>query len=98
MLILIFIGIGAAAIYVYHEVTQYNLVFANHIYVNDVAIGGLTQEEALLRIKEQLNTYNEEHFITLFNKDKQIHLSLDTFNPTSNLDEVLQDARWIKCI
>lgn len=92
MLILIFIGIGAAAIYVYHEVTQYNLVFANHIYVNDVAIGGLTQEEALIKIKEQLNTYNEEHFITLFNKDKQIHLSLDTFNPTSNLDEVLQDA------
>ena len=63
MLILIFIGIGAAAIYVYHEVTQYNLVFANHIYVNDVAIGGLTQEEALIKIKEQLNTYNEEHFI-----------------------------------
>ena len=92
MLLLIVSGMGIAMAYMYHEVTCYNLVFANPIYVNDIAIGGLTEEEAVAQIQNQLDTYNQGHFITLFNKDKHIQLSLDSFNPTNNLEQVLKEA------
>ena len=92
MLLLIVSGIGIALTYMYHEVMRYNLVFANPIYVNHIAIGGLTEEEATIKIQDQLDTYNQEHFITLFNKDRYTQLSLADLNPTYNLDQVLEEA------
>lgn len=92
MLVLIVIGIGVATAYMYHVVTQYNLIFANHIYVNDRPIGGLTREEALAIISDQLEAYNEDHFVTLINKEHQVTLTLDTFNPTNNLEQLLEEA------
>lgn len=92
MFVLILGLIGATITYIYHVVTQYDLVFAKHVYVNDLSIGGLTKEEAYEKISDSLSTFNEVHFLTLANKDKQIDLPLKAFKPTDDLDEVLDKA------
>ena len=91
-LVLILGVVVSGLAYVYHVVSAYDLVFAQQVYVNDISIGGLTQEEALAKISRQLDTYNETQFITLMNEAKQETLSLDKFAPKSNLEECLKEA------
>lgn len=92
MVVLILIVIGGAITYIYHVVTQYDLIFAQHIYVNNIPIGGLTKEEAYTKVSEGLDDYNENHFVTLTNEDKEITLSLKSFKPTNDVEEVLTKA------
>lgn len=92
MVVLILIVISSAITYIYHVVTQYDLIFAQHIYVNNIPIGGLTQEEAYTKVSDELNDYNENHFITLIDGSREVTLSLSAFRPTNNVKEVLSKA------
>ena len=91
-LVLILGVIFSGLAYVYRVVSAYDLVFAQQVYVNDIPIGGLTQEEALAKISRELDTYHENQFITLMNEEKETTLSLGKFSPTTNLEECLEEA------
>ncbi|MEG0578757.1 MAG: VanW family protein [Niameybacter sp.] len=91
-LVLILGVICSALAYVYHVVSAYDLVYAKQVYINDIPIGGLTPEEALKEVSRQLDTYHENQFITLVNKEQTKDITLKQFSPQTNLQACLDEA------
>lgn len=91
-LVLILGVICSALAYVHHVVSAYDLVYSQEVYINDIPIGGLTPEEAKKEVTKQLDTYHENHAITLMNEDQKQTITLSQFLPETDLQTCLDQA------
>ncbi|MGL5677116.1 MAG: VanW family protein [Cellulosilyticaceae bacterium] len=79
-------------LYIYKVVKDFDEGFAQHVYVEDTPIGGLTVDEARLLLEEKLKVTNHENKLTLTHKDKKTSVPIQSFNPQYPIEETLQLA------
>lgn len=80
---------------VYMQVKEYDTVFAQNIWVNDLDIGGMTRKEATDYLTDQLLPILDNKMITLTTENtvSTVDLTYKALGVTYNLDEVLSKAQ-----
>lgn len=86
------LGVAGGGFYIYQVVQDFDKGFAQHVYVENIPIGGLTFEEAEQYIKEQLRNVNQQEHIILTYKDIETPVVINELSPSYDIDQVLQEA------
>jgi vancomycin resistance protein YoaR len=87
----IFIVMGVL-LYIYHVTEQFNAYFAKNIFVDGIAIGGLTLEEGVQKIKDYMTAQQAEGILYLSDDEQEVEIPFDQFPVQTNLEQVLQQA------
>ncbi len=83
--------LGAAGFCAYTFLGDFE--YANNVYVNGIALGGLSQREAEELLKAEETKLSGEIAITVNAADKSTVLTKDDFKYTFNTEEILKEAK-----
>lgn len=95
MIILVVSVIGftsGALMYIYSQVKNFDQVFADGIFVEEVYIGRLTKDEAKHQIISKLEEINSKKSIILYGSNQEYPIPYTEFDVEYNIDEVLDNA------
>ena len=91
--IIILIGLSLGIIgYMYTQVTAFENVFAKNIYVEDVAVGGLTKEEAKAKLEQNISNQISKQILVFTNEELSIEVPFSNLGITYNINETLDKA------
>lgn len=66
----VIIGISLGTIgYIYTKVTEFEQVFAQNVYIEDLSVGGLTKEEAKLKLENMKESELKQQSIVLYKNE-----------------------------
>lgn len=85
--------LGAAGFCAYNYFGFGGFEYASNVYVNGIALGGLSEEEALKLVTAEETKLADEISITINATDKSLKLTKDDFKYTFNTEEVLKEAK-----
>ncbi len=89
----IIIGVALGIVgYIYTEVTKFDNIFAQNVYIEDLSVGGLTKEEAKLKLKNMKESELKAQSLVLYSKDVEKQISCTELGITYNIDEILNKA------
>ncbi len=91
IVIILLIALGAGGFCAYKYLGDFT--YAKNIYVNGIAIGGMSVEEAELALVAQEQALEDEINVVVNVQDKSSTFTKDDFEYTFNTDEVLKEAK-----
>ena len=91
--VIILIGLSLGTIgFMYTKSSAFDHVFANGVYIEDLAIGGLTKEEAKAKLEENISDLTSKQQIVFTNGDVSKAVPLSNLGMTYNIDETIDKA------
>lgn len=91
--VIILIGLSLGTIgFMYTKSNAFNHVFANGVYIEDLALGGLTKEEAKAKLEQNISTLTSKQQIVFTNGDVSKAVPLSNLGITYNIDETIDKA------
>lgn len=78
--------------YIYSQSKAFNEVFMDGVFVEDIALGGLSKQEAKSQILEMLANKDKDKTIILHGNGQETVIPVAKFAPEYNVDEVLEEA------
>ncbi len=89
----VIIGISLGTIgYIYTKVTEFDQVFAQNVYIEDLSVGGLTKEEATLKLKNMKESELKEQSLILYKDEIKKQIACNELGITYNIDETIDEA------
>lgn len=91
--VIILIGLSLGTIgYMYTQVSEFGNMFAENVYIEDLAVGGLTKEEAKLKLEQMISDRINQQSIVFKNEKSSIEVPFSTLGITYNIDEIIDRA------
>lgn len=91
--VVILIGLSLGTIgYMYTQVTAFENVFAENVYVEDLAVGGLTKEKAKAKLEQNISDQISKQILVFTNEKLSIEVPFSNLGITYNIDETLDNA------
>ena len=91
--VIILIGLSLGTIgYMYTQVTAFENVFAENVFVEDLAVGGLTKEEAKAKLEKNISERISKQNIVFTKGELSIDVPFNELGITYNIDEMLDKA------
>ena len=91
--VIILIGLSLGTIgFMYTKANTLDNVFANGVYIEDLAIGGLTKEEAKAKLEQNISDVTSKQQIVFTNGDVNKAVPLSDLGMTYNIDETIDKA------
>lgn len=91
--IVILIGLSLGTIgYIYTQVTAFEKVFAENVYIEDLAVGGLTKEEAKAKLEKNISDQMSKQVLVFTNKELSVEIPFSNLGITYNINETLDKA------
>ena len=91
--VIILIGLSLGTIgSMYKKVNAFDSVFANEVYIEDLAMGGLTKEEAKAKLEEKISDTMGKKQIVFTHGDVTKSIPLSDLGMTYNIDETIDMA------
>ena len=89
----VIIGISLGTIgYIYTKVTEFEQVFAQNVYIEDLSVGGLTKEEAKLKLENMKESELKQQSIVLYKNEIKKQIACNELGITYNIDETINKA------
>lgn len=85
------LSLGVMA-YIHSQVSEFKQIMANGIFIEGVAVGGLTKEEAKDQLKGFLQQEDTNQFLVLSKGDLVEKIPYSELGTSYNLDEILEQA------
>ena len=91
--VVILIGLSLGTIgYMYTQITAFENVFAENVFVEDLAVGGLTKEEAKAKLEQNISEQISKQILVFTNGELSIDVPFSDLGITYNIDETLDEA------
>lgn len=91
--IIILIGLSLGTIgYIYTQVTAFEKVFAENVYIENLAVGGLTKEEAKAKLEQNISDKMSKQVLVFTNEELSIEVPFSNLGITYNINETLDKA------
>lgn len=91
--VIVIIGISLGTIgYIYKKVTEFNQVFAKNVYIEDLPVGGLTKEEATLKLKDMKESELKGQSLILYKDEIKKQIVCSELGITYNINETIDEA------
>ena len=92
-ILIILIGISLGTIgYVYTTAKTIDNVFVENVYIEDLAVGGLTQEEAQAKLEQDIADEMSKHTVVFTNGEISKEVPLSDLGITYNINEIIDQA------
>lgn len=91
VIILIGLSLGTIGL-MYTKVNTIKTVFVQNVYIEDLAVGGLTKEEAKAKLEENISDEISKQQVVLTYGSVSKAIPLNDFGITYNIDEVIDSA------
>lgn len=93
IVLVILIGISLGTIgYVYTKAKTIDNVFVDNVYIEDLAVGGLTQEEAKAKLEQDITNEMSKHTVVFTNGEISKEVPLLDLGITYNINEIIDQA------
>lgn len=94
--VIILIGLSLGIIgYMYTKVNAFEKVFAGNVYIEDLAVGGLTKEEAKEKLEQDVLEKISKQSLVFTKEDISIEVPLSDLGLTYNIDEMIDEAFYV---
>ncbi len=91
--VVILMGLSLGTIgYMYTEVNTFKNVFANNVYIGDLAIGGLTKEEAQTKLEQNITDRMSTQALIFTKGNTSIEIPFKDLGITYNINETIDSA------
>lgn len=91
--IVILMGLSLGTIgYMYTEVNTFENVFANNLYIEDLAIGGLTKEEARAKLEQNITDIMSTQSLVFTKGNTSVEIPFKDLGITYNINETIDLA------
>lgn len=91
--VIILIGLSLGTIgFMYTKIKDFDTVFAKNVYIEDLAVGGLTKKEAKAKLEENISEELSKQQIVFTNGDVSKTVPLIDLGMTYNIDETIDVA------
>ena len=91
--VVILIGLSLGTIgYMYTQVTAFENVFAENVYIEDLAVGGLTKEEAKAKLEQTISDQISKQILVFTNEERSLEVPFTDLGITYNINETLDKA------
>lgn len=91
--IVILIGLSLGTIgYIYTQVTAFEKIFAENVYIENLAVGGLTKEEAKAKLEQNISDKMSKQVLVFTNEELSIEVPFSNLGITYNINETLDKA------
>lgn len=78
--------------YMYTKISAFNHVFADNVYIEDLAVGGLTKEEAKSKLEQLISEKIGQQTLVLTHGEVSREIPLNMLEMTYNIDESIDEA------
>ena len=91
--VIILIGLSLGTIgFMYTKIKTFDTVFAQNVYIEDLAVGGLTKEEAKAKLEQNISDELSKQQIVFTNGDVSKAFPLTDLGMAYNIDETIDAA------
>ncbi|MBP3887495.1 MAG: hypothetical protein J6F30_07540, partial [Cellulosilyticum sp.] len=91
--VIILIGLSLGTIGVmYTKIKAFDTVFAQNVYIEDLAVGGLTKEEAKAKLEQNISDELSKQQLVFTNGTVSKEVPLSDLGMTYNIDEIIDMA------
>lgn len=91
VIILISLSLGTIG-FMYTKVNAFKEVFADNVYIEDLAVGGLTKVEAKAKLEQNISDEISNHKVVFTNGDASKEIPFNDLGITYNIDETIDEA------
>ena len=92
-IIIILIGLSLGTIgYMHNKAKALDNVFANNVYIEDLAVGGYTKEEAKAKLEQDITDEMSKHTVVFTNGEISKEVPLSDLGITYNINEIIDQA------
>lgn len=91
LVILVTLSLGTIG-YMFNKVGEIENVFVHNVYIEDLAVGGLTKEEVRTQLEETIKERINKYKIVLTHDKVSKEVSLSDLGITYNINEILEQA------
>lgn len=91
--VIILIGLSLGTIgYMYTQVSEFGNRFAENVYIEDLAVGGLTKEEAKVKLEQMISDRISKQSLIFKNEKTSVEVPFSQLGMTHNVDEIIEHA------